>query len=123
MAHWLAYRLAAFGVPHARGLVVRGGDNPPPVWTETGRSDRALMAHWLAHRLAAFGVPHARGLVVEAVTIRRPSGLKLAALTASSWRIGSPTGLPLSASHTRAVLSLRGGDNPPPVWTETGRID
>jgi membrane protein YqaA with SNARE-associated domain len=31
------------------------------------------------------------------VTIRRPSALKLAALTGLSWRIGSPTGLPLSA--------------------------
>ena len=63
------------------------------------------MAHWLAHRLAALRLPHPRGLIVEAVTIRRPSELKVAALTELSWRIGSPTGLPLSASHTRAVLS------------------
>src|SRR5947199_156037 len=42
----------------------------------------------------------------EAVTIRRPSALKLAASTGRLWRNGSPTGLPLCASHTRAVLSL-----------------
>src|SRR5437773_6418133 len=103
MVHWLAYRLAAIGVPHAHGLVDRSGDNPPPVWTETGRRDcaphrLALMAHWLTHRLAAFGV-HTRAVwSIEPVTMRRPSGLKLAASTASSWRSGSPTGLPLSAS-------------------------
>src|SRR5262245_15586477 len=49
---------------------------------------------------------HTRAVLsLDAVTIRRPSGLKLAARTTPSWRIGSPTDSPLSASHSRAVLS------------------
>ena len=42
----------------------------------------------------------------DAVTMRLPSGLNAALITASSWPLsGSPTGLPLSASQIRAVLS------------------
>ena len=60
----------------------------------------------LADRLAGRGVPHPRRLVPDAVTMRLPSGLNAALITASSWPVsGSPIGLPVSASHTRAVLS------------------
>ena len=70
--------------------------------------------------LAGRCVPHPRGLVVRCGDDRRPSGLKLAALTARSWRNGSPSGLPLSASHTRAVCRRR-GDDAPAVRAETCR--
>ena len=42
----------------------------------------------------------------DAVTMRLPSGLNAALITASVWpESGSPICLPLSASHSRAVLS------------------
>ena len=41
----------------------------------------------------------------QAVTIRRPSGLKEASRTGPGWPIAWPRGMPLSASHERAVVS------------------
>jgi len=42
----------------------------------------------------------------DAVTMRRPSGLKAALVTVSSWPFsGSPMGLPASAFQSRTVLS------------------
>src|SRR2546425_360829 len=53
-----------------------------------------------------FGSSQTRAVLSSlAVTTRLPSGLKLALPTAASWRIGSPSGLPVAASHSRAVLS------------------
>jgi hypothetical protein len=41
----------------------------------------------------------------EAVATRVPSGLKAAALTGPLWPARTASGLPLAASHSRAVLS------------------
>ena len=56
--------------------------------------------------LAGRGVPDAGGLVVhDAVTMRDPSGLKAADVTASSWPRRTAISLAVAASQMRAVLS------------------
>ena len=53
----------------------------------------------VAATLKSTTTSHTRAVIVMEVTLRRPSALKLAALTLPPRRIGSQTGLPLSASH------------------------
>ena len=50
-------------------------------------------------------VPDASGLVDDAVTMRDPSGLKAADITALSWPRRTAISLAVAASQMRAVLS------------------
>ena len=76
-----------------------------PVGTEDGASDRSWCREGRGDALAGGGVPDPRGVVDEAVTTRRPSGLKAAARHCPGAARGAPTGLPVAASQTRAVPS------------------
>ena len=103
----LADGLAGLGVPLPRRLVPRRGDDALAVGAERRAIHKIRMAfERLADGLAGLGVPQPRRLVKDAVTMRLPSGLNAALYTSSSWPLsGSPMGLPVSASHSRAVLS------------------
>ena len=56
----------------------------------------------------------------DAVTMRDPSGLKAAEVTSRSWPRRTAISLPLAASHTRAVLSRRRGDDTLAVGAKGG---
>ena len=68
----------------------------PSVWPVSG----------LADGLAGVGVPQPHRLVAAAGGDALPSGLNATLITASVWPvIGWPMGWPVSASHSRTVLS------------------
>ena len=129
----LADRLAGLGVPDARRLVRRRGDDALAVGAER-RAPHS--ASWPLSG-SPIGLPVAASqiravLSEDAVTMRLPSGLNAALYTASSWPLsGSPIGLPVAASQIRAVLSqdavtmrLPSGLNAalvhPPSWPLSG---
>ncbi len=90
---------------HSPQCVGTGRHHPRPVGTEDSGENKAIMPHRLPQRLARRRVPQCAVLSALAVTTRVPSGLKAAEKTAPSCRIGSPSGLPVAASHSRAVMS------------------
>ena len=76
-----ADRPAGGGVPDACGLVGGRGDDAAPVGTESRRADLVLHAREARRRLARAASQTRAVLSLEAVTTRRPSELKAAALT------------------------------------------
>ena len=73
--------------------------NTAPVWPVSGRRD--------ADRFAGVGDPTAAPCCRRSAEASRcPSGLNATLVTAPVWPVsGSPTGWPVSASHSRTVLS------------------
>ncbi len=100
--------LAGVGVPHPHRLVGTAGDDPVPVGAERHTRHRAGVAGRAAGRPVGrcrrpTAAPCCRQLPE---TIRWPSGLNATLITASVWPVsGWPTGWPVSASHSRTVLS------------------
>ena len=130
----LADLLAALGVPQPRRVVPRRGDDALAV----GAERRALHTVPYGPRAARRSACRSRRPTAapfcpkDAVTMRLPSGLNAALVTASVWPVsGSPICLPLSASHSRAVLSadavtmrlpsgLNAALHTPSVWPASG---
>ena len=103
----LADLLAALGVPQPRRFVRRRGDDALAVGAERRAPHNIRMAHErLADLLAALGVPQPRRFVRRRGDDALAVGAERRACTPSVWPVsGSPICLPLSASHSRAVLS------------------
>ena len=109
----LADGLAGVGVPQPHRLVATAGDDALAVGAERHAPHRVRVAgERLADGLAGVGVPQPHRLVATAGDDAVPSGLNATLHTTSVWPVsGWPTGWPVSASHSRTVLSsLAGGD-------------
>jgi hypothetical protein len=85
--------------PEPRALVVRCGEHPPAI-------NRVSMARKEAGSWPLLASQSRAVSSSDAVSTRRPSGLKTALLTSSVWPWKMARRLPLSASQSRAVLSL-----------------
>ena len=79
MRQRLAYWLARFGVPDARGLVLRGGDDAFAFGVEGDVANYILMLQRLADWLARLASQMRAVLSHDAVTTRSPFGSKTAA--------------------------------------------
>ncbi len=102
-----ADRRARGGVPESRGLVGAPGQQRLAVGAERHVKNRALMRERLTDRLAARGVPQPRRLVVRsrsARSCRRGCTGHRRMPTLEESGLGR-SGLPVAASHNRAVLS------------------
>ena len=97
--------LARRGVPDARGVVLRRGDDARPVGAEGGGTDPILVAAEDGDRLAGRGVPDARGVVVRRRDDARPVGAEGGGIDLFWWPLRTAIALPVAASQTRAVLS------------------
>ena len=99
--------LAGGGVPQPHRLVVAAGDDALAVGAERHTEHRVGVAgERLADRLAGVRVPQPHRVVVLPETMRCPSGLNATLDTRSVWPVsGWPIGWPVSASHSRTVLS------------------
>ena len=103
----LADGLAGVGVPQPHRLVATAGDDAVPVGAERHAEHRVRVAgERLADGLAGVGIPQPHGLVVAAGGDARAVGAERHAGHPSVWPVsGWPMGWPVSASHSRTVLS------------------
>ena len=100
----VADRLAARGVPDARRLVGRRGDDALAVGAERCGNDGILMAFERSPIGWPLAASQMRACCQDAVTMRVPSGLN-SARNSPHGRGAAPIGLPVAASQMRAVLS------------------
>ena len=110
--------LAAVGLPEPRGLVLRGGEHAAAVRAE----DRAVTLPvwpWKMAKSLPLSASQSRAVSSsEAVSTRRPSGLKTALI--------NPVGMALESGQELAAVSLpeprgmviRGGEHAAAVWAE-----
>jgi hypothetical protein len=98
---------AGGGVPESGGTVYGRSDNARAVGAERRAHDAIHAIERCAHLPAGLGIHNRAVLSQDAVMMRVPSRLNAALVTRSVWPMsGSPTGRPVSASHSRAVLSV-----------------
>ena len=104
MLQRLAERLARGRVPEPGRMVRLAVAIFVPSGLNATARHIAVMLERLAERLARGRVPEPDRVPSLAVAIFVPSGLNATAFTASSCLSGSPSGLPVAASQSRAVL-------------------
>ncbi len=98
--------LGGRGVPDARGLVVRRGDDARAVGAERGGMSPNPRGRCRTAICLAVAASQTRAVLSsDAVTMRDPSGLKAAELTNSLVAAQDGDRLPVAASQMRAVLS------------------
>ena len=93
------------GLHEVENALERRRHDAPPVWAEFGARQGTIMADERDDLPPVSASQMRAVLSSEAVTTRRPSGLKAASLTRSSWPVRTINCCPVSASQIRAVRS------------------
>ena len=113
---------APAAVPQPRRAVTAGGDDARPVRAERRRTDPTRVPVQDCQRLPA-RASHSRAVPSQlAVTMRVPSGLNAAELTASVCPSSTASGCPSRVPQPRRAVRT-GGDDARPVRAERRRVD